>query len=79
MPELLYPLDSSRKFTDQQIVGHNRWHPDIPAAVTVKPGDTFRAHCREWFDGAIHNDGAPPPPPASLHDTPCPRLSPPSF
>jgi formamidase len=22
----------------------------------VKPGDTFRAHCREWFDGAIHND-----------------------
>ncbi|MCK5751177.1 MAG: acetamidase/formamidase family protein, partial [Mycobacterium sp.] len=56
MPELLYPLDSSRKFTDQQIVGHNRWHPDIPAAVTVKPGDTFRAHCREWFDGAIHND-----------------------
>ncbi|MDJ0114434.1 acetamidase/formamidase family protein, partial [Rhodococcus erythropolis] len=38
------------------MVGHNRWHPDIPAAVTVKPGDAFRVHCREWFDGAIHND-----------------------
>ena len=56
MPELLFPLDSSKSFTDQAIVGHNRWHPDIPPAVTVKPGDTFRAHCREWFDGAIHND-----------------------
>ncbi len=56
MPELLFPLDSTKKFTDQQIVGHNRWHPDIPAAVTVKPGTSFRAHCREWFDGAIVND-----------------------
>ncbi|WP_020102028.1 formamidase [Mycobacterium sp. 360MFTsu5.1] len=56
MPELLFPLDSAKKFTDQQLVGHNRWHPDIPPAVTVKPGDSFRAHCREWFDGAIHND-----------------------
>ncbi|WP_182349240.1 formamidase [Tomitella gaofuii] len=56
MPELLFPLDSTKPFTDQQIVGHNRWHPDIPAAVTVKPGEEFRAHCREWFDGAIKND-----------------------
>src|ERR1700712_5242283 len=37
-------------------MGHNRWHPDIPAAVPLKPDDTFRVHCREWFDGAIHND-----------------------
>jgi len=56
MPELVFPLDSTRTFTDQQIVGHNRWHPEIPAAVTVTPGDSFRVHCREWFDGAIHND-----------------------
>jgi formamidase len=56
MPELIFPLDSTKTFTDQHIVGHNRWHPDIPAAVTVKPGDEFRVHVREWFDGAIHND-----------------------
>lgn len=56
VPELLFPLDSTKSFTEQEIVGHNRWHPDIPAAVTVKPGTSFRAHCREWFDGAIHND-----------------------
>ena len=56
MPKLVFPLDSTKKFTDQKIVGHNRWHPDIPAAVHVKPGDSFRVHCREWFDGAIVND-----------------------
>jgi formamidase len=56
MPETIYPLDSTKKFTDQQIVGHNRWHPDIPAQVHVKPGDSFRVDCREWFDGAIVND-----------------------
>jgi len=58
MPNVVFPLDSSKKFSDQQIVGHNRWHPDIPAQVRVKPGDVFRVHCREWFDGAIHNDSS---------------------
>ncbi|AFN62472.1 Probable acetamidase/formamidase [Mycobacteroides abscessus] len=56
MPEVLFPLDSNKKFTEQQIIGHNRWHPDIPPAAVVKPGTSFRVHCREWFDGAIHND-----------------------
>ena len=56
MPKNLYPLDNTKKFTDQKHVGHNRWHPDIPPVVTVKPGDVFRADCREWFDGAIKND-----------------------
>ncbi|MGL6236191.1 MAG: formamidase [Segniliparus sp.] len=56
MPDVVFPLDSTKPFTDQAIIGHNRWHPDIPAAVWVKPGDSFRVHCREWFDGAIHND-----------------------
>ena len=56
MPELIFPLDSTKKFTDQKYVGHNRWHPEVPAAVHVKPGDSFRMHCREWCDGAIVND-----------------------
>jgi len=56
MPELIFPLDSSKKFEDQEKVGHNRWHPEVPPAATVKPGDSFRVHCREWFDGAIVND-----------------------
>ncbi|HKJ12724.1 MAG TPA: formamidase [Ornithinimicrobium sp.] len=56
MPTNLFPLDSSKKFTDQEKIGHNRWHPDIPAAVTVRPGESLRIDCREWFDGAIVND-----------------------
>ena len=56
MPEVIFPLDSSKKFEDQAKVGHNRWHPEVPPVATVKPGDSFRVHCREWFDGAIVND-----------------------
>jgi len=56
VPELVFPLDSTKPFTQQKYLGHNRWHPDIPTEVTVRPGDAFRVHCREWFDGAIHND-----------------------
>jgi formamidase len=56
MPEVVFPLDSMKRFGEQRIVGHNRWHPDIPALVQVRPGDVFRVHCREWFDGAIHNN-----------------------
>jgi len=56
MPEVIFPLDSTKKFEDQVKIGHNRWHPEIPPAANVKPGDSFRVHCREWFDGAIVND-----------------------
>lgn len=56
MPEVLFPLDSEKSFTEQEKLGHNRWHPEIPPVATVKPGDSFRVECREWFDGAIKND-----------------------
>ncbi|OMH34113.1 formamidase [Tersicoccus sp. Bi-70] len=56
MPDVIFPLDSTKPFTEQEILGHNRWHPDIPAAVSVKPGQSARIECREWFDGAIKND-----------------------
>jgi len=56
VPKVIFPLDSSKKFEDQEKLGHNRWHPEIPPVATVKPGDCFRVHCREWFDGAIVND-----------------------
>lgn len=56
MPKQLFPLDSTKPFTEQEKMGHNRWHPDIPPMVTVKPGDSFRADVREWFDGSIKND-----------------------
>ena len=27
MPKNLFPLDNSKKFTNQKHVGHNHWHP----------------------------------------------------
>ncbi|MEQ8662619.1 MAG: acetamidase/formamidase family protein [Gammaproteobacteria bacterium] len=35
---------------------HNRWHPDIPMARHVKPGDEFRIQCLDWTGGQIADD-----------------------
>ncbi len=56
MPEVVFSVDQSKSMRDQAVPGHNRWHPDIPAAASVKPGDTFRMECREWTDGQIGNN-----------------------
>ncbi|PRX45026.1 formamidase [Prauserella shujinwangii] len=56
MPQVRFAVDQARRFADQDVPGHNRWHPDVPPAVTVRPGEEFRVECREWFDGTIHND-----------------------
>lgn len=56
MPKVVFHVDQSKSMFDQDIPGHNRWHPDIPIAEEVKPGDEFRVECREWTDGQIHND-----------------------
>jgi Predicted acetamidase/formamidase len=45
--------------SEQELVGHNRWHPDIPAVVSVNPGDVFRIECKDWTDGQIKNDDSP--------------------
>ena len=45
--------------SQQELPGHNRWHPDIPAVVSVKPGDVFRIECKDWTDGQIKNNDDP--------------------
>ncbi|KAF8230821.1 Acetamidase/Formamidase [Tricholoma matsutake] len=35
---------------------HNRWHPDIPAFATVKPGETFKVQCVDWTGAQIGNN-----------------------
>lgn len=35
---------------------HNRWHPDIPAVVTVEPQEHFRVECLDWTGGQVHNN-----------------------
>ncbi|TQM66563.1 formamidase [Actinomadura hallensis] len=56
MPEVVFSVDQARSMRDQAVPGHNRWHPDIPAAATVRPGAEFRVECREWTDGQIGNN-----------------------
>lgn len=59
MPEVLFKIDLNKPLWDQPIPGHNRWHPDIPAAVAVNPGAVFRIECKDWTDGQIHNNDDP--------------------
>ncbi|KAI1959846.1 hypothetical protein LOZ58_004211 [Ophidiomyces ophidiicola] len=35
---------------------HNRWHPDIPAAASVKNGETVKIECLDWTGGQIKNN-----------------------
>ncbi|KAK4701788.1 formamidase, partial [Phenoliferia sp. Uapishka_3] len=34
----------------------NRWHPEIPPVVTVKPGEVFKIETHEWTGGQIKNN-----------------------
>ncbi len=56
MPEVVFRVDQSKSFFDQETRCHNRWHPDVPPVTTVKPGTEFRLECREWFDGTVGNN-----------------------
>lgn len=42
---------------------HNRWHPDIPAALTILSGQTVELEIRDASDGQIHSD-------ITVHDLP---------
>jgi formamidase len=56
MPEVVFSVDQKRSMRDQVVPGHNRWHPDIPPAAMVRPGNEFRVECREWTDAQIGNN-----------------------
>lgn len=56
MPKVVFHVDQSKSMFDQEVPGHNRWHPDIPVTEWVKPGEEFRVECREWTDSQIGNN-----------------------
>src|SRR5256886_11845262 len=56
MPEVVYSVDQSKPMRDQAVPGHNGWHPDVPAAASVKTGSEFRVECREWTDAQLGNN-----------------------
>ena len=55
MPETLIKVDLSRSPYENDMI-HNRWHPDIPMAATVKPGQDFVIECYDWTGGFIKNN-----------------------
>lgn len=56
MPKVLFHVDPEKSMREQDLPGHNRWHPEIPAEVAAAPGEDFRVECQEWTDGQIHNN-----------------------
>jgi formamidase len=56
MPEVVFHVDQSKSMRDQEMPGHNRWHPDIPSVTSVRPGSEFRVECREWTDAQLGNN-----------------------
>ena len=55
MAETIIKIDLNKSPYDQDDI-HNRWHPDIPMAAMVKPGDDFVIECYDWTGGQIKND-----------------------
>lgn len=48
-------VDFDRPASEQQWL-HNRWHPDIPSAATIHPGETVKIECLDWTGGQIGNN-----------------------
>jgi formamidase len=59
VPETLFKVDLTKPMHEQEMPGHNRWHPDIPPVASVKPGDVFRIECKDWTDGQIKDNDSP--------------------
>ncbi len=56
MAEPLFRIDLSKSLEDQEVPGHNRWHPDIPVAAWTDPGTDFRIECMDWTNGQVGNN-----------------------
>jgi formamidase len=56
MPKTRFKIDLTKKMDQQEMPGHNRWHPDIPAVFSADPGESFRMECLDWTDGQIANN-----------------------
>ncbi len=55
MPETLIKVDLNQPAPSNENV-HNRWHPDIPMACWVNPGDDFVLETYDWTGGFIQNN-----------------------
>jgi formamidase len=55
MPNTIIPVDLRRPPEEQTPRPHNRWHPAIPPAGRVTPGEVFRVECLDLTGGQILN------------------------
>jgi formamidase len=46
-------VDLSKPLAQQPETGHNRWHPAIPPALRVEPGEQVVLETRDAFDGQV--------------------------
>jgi formamidase len=60
-------VDYAKTLAQEPVTGHNRWHPDIPPAVSCEPGDEVILETRDAFDGQMTRD-------ASLETVAAPNL-----
>lgn len=56
MPETVFEVDVDADIDEQPDPIVNRWHPDVPPAATVQPGEKFRVECLDWTGNQVNND-----------------------
>lgn len=56
MPKTLMSVDPTKAPADQEIIPHNRWHPEVPPIAAVEPGEIFRLECLDWTGGQVGNN-----------------------
>ena len=58
MTDTLIKVDLTKSPTDNELI-HNRWHPDIPMACWVNPGDDFILETFDWTAASSRTTTAP--------------------
>lgn len=56
MPETVFVVDTESPPDEQPDPIVNRWHPDVPPATSVEPGEPFRVECLDWTSNQVNND-----------------------
>jgi formamidase len=53
MPETVFEVDVDQPPEEQPDPIVNRWHPDVPPAASVDPGEKFRVECMDWTGNQV--------------------------
>ncbi|MFB6102173.1 MAG: formamidase [Haloplanus sp.] len=56
MPETVFEVDTDAAIDEQPDPIVNRWHPDVPPAASIEPGEKVRIECLDWTGNQVVND-----------------------